>query len=73
MSNWRNESEGEAIVTETIVPPQRGRVRFRGTCWPARCDRQVALSEGTFVRVVDRQGIVLVVRPEDFAIDTRRF
>ncbi|WP_293287572.1 NfeD family protein [Microcoleus sp. PH2017_26_ELK_O_A] len=36
--NYFNE---EAVVDESIYPNQTGRVRFQGSWWPARCDRQI--------------------------------
>ncbi|WP_293317156.1 NfeD family protein [Microcoleus sp. PH2017_15_JOR_U_A] len=39
--NYFNE---EAVVDESIYPNQTGRVRFQGSWWPARCDRQITVS-----------------------------
>jgi membrane-bound ClpP family serine protease len=52
-----------AIVQESIYPKSFGRVHFMGTYWPARCDRPIALVVGQSVRVIRRDGIVLIVEP----------
>ncbi|WP_293281449.1 NfeD family protein [Microcoleus sp. PH2017_36_ELK_O_B] len=40
--NYFNE---EAVVDESIYPNQTGRVRFQGSWWPARCDRQITFPQ----------------------------
>lgn len=53
-----------AIVDETIHGPDKpGRVRFRGTCWPAICSRQVILQPSETVRVIGIDNITLLVEP----------
>jgi membrane-bound serine protease (ClpP class) len=49
----------EAVVTEACVP--LGQVRLVGELWQARCDE--GADAGERVRVVGRDGLVLVVRP----------
>ncbi|WP_293276827.1 NfeD family protein [Microcoleus sp. PH2017_14_LAR_D_A] len=45
--NYFNE---EAVVDESIYPNQTGRVRFQGSWWPARCDRQITHYSVSFPR-----------------------
>ena len=55
---------GKAKVSQTIVGPEReGRVYFRGTWWPARCDEFVTLKPGEPVQVIDMNNITLLVEP----------
>ena len=55
---------GEAKVSQTIVGPyQEGRVYFRGTWWPARCEQFVTLKPGDTVQVIDMSNITLLVAP----------
>jgi len=59
---------GEATVSETIVGPSReGRVYFRGTWWPARCEQFVTLKPGDTVQVIDMSNITLLVEPVHFS------
>ena len=55
---------GVAQVSQTIVGPhQPGRVYFRGTWWPARCQDFVTLRPGETVQVIDMNNITLFVEP----------
>ncbi|MGK7900119.1 MAG: NfeD family protein [Hormoscilla sp.] len=55
---------GEAKVSEIIVGPYReGRVYFRGTWWPARCEQFITLKPGDPVQVIDLNNITLLVEP----------
>jgi membrane-bound ClpP family serine protease len=42
-----------------------GTVRVRGQTWKARSDLTQTIPAGRTVRVVDRQGLTLVVRPDE--------
>lgn len=53
----------EGIIDEEIQPLKPGRVKFRGSCWPARCDRAISLQPGESVRVIDVRNITLIVEP----------
>lgn len=54
---------GEAVVDEAIHGIHKGRVRYNGSWWPAKCDRQIVLEQGETVAVVGIDGITLLVRP----------
>ncbi|MCC3631330.1 MAG: NfeD family protein [Microcoleus sp. PH2017_39_LGB_O_B] len=58
IKNYVNE---EAVVDESIYPNQTGRVRFQGSWWPARCDRQITLTPGDTVYVIGVDSITLLV------------
>lgn len=51
--------DAEAVVAEACRP--LGQVRLRGELWQARCDG--VADTGTRVRVVGREGLVLLVEP----------
>ena len=56
----------EAVVDEVIQPNHRGRVRYHGAYWPARCQHDITLEEGTVCSVVNIQGITLIVIPTPY-------
>lgn len=51
----------EAIVDETILPNQLGRIRYRGSVWNAKCLQEIAINPGEVVYVVGNDGITLIV------------
>ncbi len=57
------EQERQAIVEQTIHPLRNGRVRFRGSWWPAHCKQDITLIPGEIVYVVGRHNITLIVEP----------
>jgi membrane-bound ClpP family serine protease len=56
---------GEAVIDEEIQPGREGRVRFRGSFWPARCEQPIVLTPGQLVvvRGVGKGTITLVEEP----------
>lgn len=53
----------EATVTKIIRPHQRGRVKFQGSWWSARCLEPETLYPGEIVWVVGTDNITLLVKP----------
>jgi len=53
----------EAMVTVAIAPESHGRVRFRGSLWPARSVQDTMLEAGARVYVVGVSNITLLVEP----------
>ena len=51
-------------VTETISPQDQGRIRYRGTTWPAICDDHV-LEIDAEAKLVRRENLAWVVEPSD--------
>ena len=49
------------VVTEAIVPPGYGRVKYGGSYWRAVADEPIA--EGAFVQVVERNDLIIRVCP----------
>lgn len=64
----RNEPVGEkAVVVDAFTPSGTsavGRVRAHGQIWSGRCDGGLLLETGQKVRVVDREGLILIVEPD---------
>ncbi|MEO0533433.1 MAG: NfeD family protein [Cyanobacteria bacterium P01_A01_bin.123] len=62
---------GLGKVERTIAPNQKGRVFFEGTYWPARWHfpTEIGIAEvETWVTVLGRQGLTLLVQPNRSAI-----
>jgi tetratricopeptide (TPR) repeat protein len=53
----------QAIVQQTIQPNQRGRVRYWGSDWFARCHQDIFISPGEIVDIVGVENITLLVEP----------
>lgn len=56
-------SNRQAVVEQTITPHERGRVRFWGSKWFARCNQDIQISAGEVVDVIDIENITLIVEP----------
>lgn len=54
----------EVIVTETIRPQGQGRIRYRGTTWPAICHDHL-LEIDAKAKLVRRENLAWVVEPSD--------
>lgn len=54
--------QGEAIVEQAIAPNSQGRVRFRGSYWPAQCVDAISFAPGSVVEVIDCDNLTLIVR-----------
>ena len=50
-----------ATVTEAILPPAEGRVKYAGSFWRATADNEIA--SGTVVEIVEKQDLLVKVRP----------
>lgn len=55
--------QGEGIVDEAIHPHRKGRVRFRGSWWFAKCEDNLTIAPGEMVEVLGVQDITLIVKP----------
>jgi membrane protein implicated in regulation of membrane protease activity len=58
--------KGTARVLRTITSEDAGRIRFRGTDWPARLnhsDSWVSVPPSAKVQVIGRRGLTLLVEP----------
>ena len=57
--------ETEGYVSEAIAPGAVGRIQLQGVSWQARCaDTTICpIPTGTPVTIVERVGLVLMVRP----------
>ena len=49
------------IVTEAIVPPGRGRVKYGGSFWQATADELIPVD--TVVQILERKNLIVQVRP----------
>lgn len=61
-SSWGHQNR-QAIVQQTIQPNQRGRVRYWGSDWFARCHQDIFISPGEIVDIVGVENITLLVEP----------
>ena len=50
-----------ATVTQDIVPPKEGQVKFGGSFWRARSDQH--LPQGTVVRILAQKDLLVTVEP----------
>lgn len=57
------ELSGEAIVDEAIRPYRKGRCRWKGSYWFARCELEITIAPDDVVEVVGIENITLLVRP----------
>jgi membrane protein implicated in regulation of membrane protease activity len=61
------QSDTEAIVSETIPKGGVGWVSYEGALWKARCQvSDVVVHEGQTVHVIGRHGLTLIVLPLEF-------
>ncbi|MGF1739594.1 NfeD family protein [Vibrio profundum] len=54
---------GQTTVLDEDLPHGKGRIRISDSSWPAKCDEP--LTAGSKVRVIDVQGIMLIVEKID--------
>ncbi|EGU35916.1 putative activity regulator of membrane protease YbbK [Vibrio ichthyoenteri ATCC 700023] len=52
---------GQVITLEDAIPAGKSRIRIADTTWSAYCEQ--ALPEGSVVKVVDIDGITLIIKP----------
>ena len=52
------------VVVDPIAPEQTGRIRFRGSTWPARTGEE-RLEPGAHARIVTRENLVWIVEKDD--------
>ena len=50
----------QAIVEESIVPPRKGRITFRGTGWDAEAEGEIA--QGATVEIIGKTNLTLQVK-----------
>lgn len=55
----------EGRVTEAIAPSGHGRVQVDGDYWKAVSHETTTIPEGTLVRIVGRESIIVTVEPSD--------
>lgn len=53
----------QATVFDLIPVNGTGYIKFRGCFWLARCFQQVSLEPNMVVKVIDREGLTLIVEP----------
>lgn len=53
----------QAIVEQSILPDQAGRVKFKASWWSARSVQPMTIPAGEIVDVVGQKGITLLVEP----------
>lgn len=59
------------VVNDIVAGEASGRIRFRGTTWPARC-LSGTLPEGSEVKILDRDNVSFIVEPLLKLPDARR-
>lgn len=63
LSLFTRAKEQEAMVVASLSLEQKGRVRFHGSLWLARCTQPQLLQPGDRVKVVGFSNITLWVEP----------
>ena len=53
----------QGFVFELIPANSMGYIKVQGILWRARCPQPVSLEPGTWVRVLDRRSLTLIVEP----------
>lgn len=63
----RRSGLGYGAVEREITPEKPGRIKFRGTYWKAKLAASASrrIGKGEKVKVLDMQGISLMVVPDD--------
>ncbi|WP_028581231.1 NfeD family protein [Desulfogranum japonicum] len=54
-------AKSTGIVTEQIIPPAQGKVKYGGSFWKATADIQI--EEGRVVEIVEQKDLTLKVKP----------
>jgi membrane protein implicated in regulation of membrane protease activity len=55
-----NSTPATGVVTDAIIPPADGRVKYGGSFWRATADEPIA--EGTVVLIVEKKDLIIKVR-----------
>lgn len=55
-----NSAPATGIVTDAIIPPADGRVKYGGSFWRATADKPIA--EGAVVLIVEKKDLIIKVR-----------
>jgi membrane protein implicated in regulation of membrane protease activity len=55
--------EYEGKIAEVVEPGKIWRVYYKATYWSARAQKQENLRSGDWVKVIGRQGLVLLIEP----------